>query len=103
MKIKGEWNSRRVWIGDTELLPDRSQKEYNHSPDGFNWGYAGSGPSQLALAIMLVYSPTKDFAVHWYQDFKREVISALSQNEDFVFDDEIVKEWISRKLSSDNQ
>lgn len=23
----------------------------NHSPDGFNWGYGGSGPAQLALAL----------------------------------------------------
>ena len=25
----------------------------NHSPAGFAWGYAGSGPAQLALAILL--------------------------------------------------
>lgn len=24
----------------------------NHSPSGFAWGYSGSGPAQLALAIM---------------------------------------------------
>jgi hypothetical protein len=30
-----------------------SQAIYNHSPDGFEWGYSGSGPSQLALAILL--------------------------------------------------
>jgi Family of unknown function (DUF6166) len=24
----------------------------NHSPDGFEWGYGGSGPAQLALAIL---------------------------------------------------
>jgi hypothetical protein len=25
---------------------------WNHSPTGFEWGYAGSGPSQLALAML---------------------------------------------------
>ncbi|HMF28341.1 MAG TPA: DUF6166 domain-containing protein, partial [Candidatus Cybelea sp.] len=25
---------------------------YNHSPDGFEIGYGGSGPAQLALAIL---------------------------------------------------
>lgn len=25
---------------------------YNHSPTGFEWGYSGSGPAQLALAIL---------------------------------------------------
>lgn len=24
----------------------------NHSPTGFEWGYAGSGPAQLALALL---------------------------------------------------
>jgi hypothetical protein len=24
----------------------------NHSPNGFEWGYLGSGPAQLALAIL---------------------------------------------------
>ena len=25
---------------------------FNHSPTGFEWGYRGSGPAQLALAIL---------------------------------------------------
>ena len=25
---------------------------WNHSPTGFEWGYGGSGPAQLALAIL---------------------------------------------------
>ena len=24
----------------------------NHSPTGFEWGYGGSGPAQLALALL---------------------------------------------------
>ena len=30
-----------------------SLKIVNHSPTGFCWGYAGSGPAQLSLAILL--------------------------------------------------
>jgi hypothetical protein len=26
---------------------------FNHSPTGFEWGYSGSGPAQLALAILV--------------------------------------------------
>jgi len=29
--------------------------EENHSPTGFEWGYLGSGPSQLAYAILRSY------------------------------------------------
>jgi hypothetical protein len=51
--IKGEAHTRNVWLNGKELSPIKSQKVWNHSPDGFNWGYGGSGPAQLALAICL--------------------------------------------------
>lgn len=35
--------------GTAALPPRRDLK--NHSPDGFEWGYEGSGPAQLALAL----------------------------------------------------
>lgn len=34
------------------LDPRPSQRLWNHSPAGFEWGYFGSGPAQLALAIL---------------------------------------------------
>jgi hypothetical protein len=48
----------------------------NHSPDGFNWGYGGSGPAQLALAI-LAQEFGDEKAQRHYQLFKREVIAGL--------------------------
>src|SRR5262245_4369364 len=43
-----------VWIierGESRLLPPRLELA-NHSPTGFEWGYGGSGPAQLALAMV---------------------------------------------------
>jgi hypothetical protein len=37
-------------IDRAEALPLRLDLA-NHSPTGFEWGYGGSGPAQLALAI----------------------------------------------------
>lgn len=60
-----------------------------HSPDGFEWGYGGSGPSQLALAILAHhYNPTYDAshgvkhaanleAVSLYQQFKFRVVAGF--------------------------
>lgn len=80
MKVKGQWSSRMVWVDGVELLPGPSQKVYNHSPDGFNWGYGGSGPAQLSLAIMLLrYAPI--VALQRYQNFKWKVIAALPQGD----------------------
>jgi hypothetical protein len=89
MKIRGEWKTRRVWIDDKELLPGPSQKFRNHSPDGFNWGYGGSGPAQLALAIMLAVTGKPD----GYQDFKWEVIATLPQDD---FEIEIPEEVLKK-------
>lgn len=52
--LEGEINPTRIYLNGKFLSPKRSQGVMNHSPDGFAWGYSGSGPAQLALAICLV-------------------------------------------------
>ena len=42
-----------VKMNGVSFDPARSQQLRNHSPNGFEWGYGGSGPSQLALALLL--------------------------------------------------
>ena len=90
--IKGLWDSRQVFIDGAELLPADSLKLINHSPDGFAWGYGGSGPAQLSLAILL-YFCTKEIALSFYQSFKWTVIAALPSG-DFELPVEAVKNWI---------
>lgn len=41
-----------------------------HSPTGFTWGYGGSGPSQLALALLCDHFGDDNLALFYYQDFK---------------------------------
>lgn len=53
----------------------------NHSPTGFEWGYGGSGPAQLALAILADYFADDDEALHVYQDFKFAVIAGIQDDE----------------------
>lgn len=90
--IVGIWRTREVSIDGKELSPHESQKLRNHSPDGFAWGYGGSGPAQLALAILLHYTSAM-FAMEHYQNFKWEVIASLPQS-DFTLEEVAVHEWI---------
>ena len=85
-KLKGQISSHIVWLDGVLLSAKRSQKVYNHSPDGFNWGYGGSGPAQLALAIMLELELTDN--LYGYQKFKWDVIAKLPQS-DFVVEFEL--------------
>jgi hypothetical protein len=64
-----------------------------HSPAGFEWGYQGSGPADLALAILVDYFRERPPRTGWlagqkfsrwtvdstafthHQDFKREIVA----------------------------
>ena len=48
-----------------------------HSPDGFEWGYCGSGPAQLALALLADHCGNDEQALNFYQRFKWAVIAGL--------------------------
>jgi hypothetical protein len=50
---------------------------WNHSPSGFEWGYGGSGPAQLALAILADHLGNDQQALNLYQRFKWAVIAEL--------------------------
>ena len=63
-----------VFVNDTPLPPRYDLR--NHSPDGFQWGYGGSGPAQLALA-MLAYEFGNSVAKRYYQDFKWRFVARL--------------------------
>lgn len=59
------------------LTPGRSLELASHSPSGFEWGYSGSGPAQLALALLLDYTDDEEIALAHYTEFKNEVVSQL--------------------------
>jgi hypothetical protein len=82
-----------------------------HSPTGFEWGYGGSGPADLALNIlecvlremgyagpqMKCYSGVcfkLAYALH--QDFKWEVVARLDEGGGVVYYEDVV-EWIRNK------
>jgi hypothetical protein len=66
-----------VEVGGAPLNPRLDLR--NHSPSGLEWGYAGSGPAQLALAILVDHFGDAPKALSLYQDFKFAVVARLPQ------------------------
>ncbi len=64
---------------DGDLLDPRLDLR-NHSLDGFDWGYGGSGPAQLALAILADHMDD-DTALNLYQRFKWMVVTGLPKKQ----------------------
>ncbi len=93
--VKGDAETREVYISGQRLDPKHSQAFRNHSPDGFSWGYGGSGPSQLALAILL-HLTTPQKAQNLYQQFKFDIIATLTQDEDFELTIAFISDWIAQ-------
>lgn len=66
--------------GDHQAKPLPAGLQYvRHSPTGFEWGYLGSGPAQLAFAILLDHFGDPAPARLYYQAFKFDVIAGLSR------------------------
>ena len=91
--LTGTWQHRTVNLNGRDLSPERSLKLINHSPDGFAWGYAGSGPAQLALAILLEFTTEQD-ALTKYQQFKWDVIAPLPMA-DFTLPSQTITNWLA--------
>lgn len=62
----------------------------NHSSSGFNWGYAGAGPKQLALALLLDALGDPERARRIYRQFTVFVVSTWPQTSNWkITEDEI--------------
>jgi hypothetical protein len=74
----GEVLGVEVERGGRPITPARSLRVWSHSPTGFEWGYSGSGPAQLALALMLdVLVDDDDLAQRCYQWVKWHTVATF--------------------------
>ena len=67
-----------------------------HSPDGFNWGYGGSGPADLARSILWDFigaEPTPGL----YQDFKFHFVSGWKDKWEITSEE--IQNWLDKRGS----
>lgn len=92
----------RAWIDGDRPLPH----VVHHSPDGFEWGYGGSGPADLALSILSfvigseketvgIFERKRCGALAWelHQAFKRDFCAGWSDGWAITVGD--VRKWIA--------
>lgn len=72
----------------------------NHSPNRFNWGYGGSGPAQLALAILCDAAGPERARPH-YQMFKWEIVSRLKQDQPWDLAGADVLAWLAEREAAE--
>ena len=78
------YEGRRRFHGTKVTVDDRPLRARldlrSHSPAEFEWGYGGSGPAQLALAILADHCGNDQEAFNLYQRFKWAVIAKLPRH-----------------------
>jgi hypothetical protein len=102
VRITGSFNRGSISLDGKYLSPFESLGVIRHSADGFAWGYTGSGPAQLSLAILLHYTRDRDIAVHYHQEFKFQFVSRLPQRDiDETFNmKQIIVDMVNKKLNA---
>jgi hypothetical protein len=68
-----------------------------HSPDGFSWGYQGSGPAELAAMILLDLGLEEQDAWALHQEFKRQFIATLPDT--WALHEEHLRPWVDAQLA----
>jgi len=68
----------------------------NKSPSGFEWGYTGSGPAQLAFALLLDFLGESEIArvLSLYQEFKRLVV--VQFDDSWALTEDLIQETIDK-------
>jgi Family of unknown function (DUF6166) len=83
-RIEGRGRFEHLYLDGRELGQrelERSLAVFGHSPDGFAWGYGGSGAAQSALAILLEVTDSAEMAERYHQHFKAEVVAQAPQGD----------------------
>lgn len=99
---KGFWRDGECLVTVNDKVLDQQSKVRNHSPTGFQWGYAGSGPAQLALAIC-INAVGRERGERVYQQFKFDVVANLTEGGDWeLTEDQVVRviEYIEKERLS---
>jgi len=83
-----------IWVINLDTMAKTALPHIiRHSPDGFQWGYGGSGPSDTALGILTDCAPDK--AERWYQAFKWDFL--ITTGDVLCIPEAAIKEWLRKK------
>lgn len=91
-KKVGPVEIQMVRFGGLPFVRGIERKFAYHSPIGFEWGFLGSGPADLALNILYCY---RDFQTAWrlHQEFKSDFLTKIP-HEGGVLTGKQIETWL---------
>ena len=97
--IRGKWSdgvaANVVDLGEKKRREYPLQHHVRHSPDGFEYGYNGSGPTDLALSIL--WDLFNEEPKQWlYMALRAKFIGPADRKKPLIISEEEIKDWISQ-------
>lgn len=68
-----------------------------HSPTGFEYGYGGSGPSDLARSIIGDFLHDRNPDPEVYHHFKWDFVSLWREDAEHEITDDMIDKWMTEK------
>lgn len=98
----GEFKDVILSRGESGFVESNLPKRFRISY-GFNWGYAGTGPTDLALSLMLHFSNQDMELTHnYYLDLVEDFVSHLPMDKDIVISGDVLIEQINKYRNNKN-
>jgi len=93
---KGKRTRHAILLPEVEVTVNGEPLEHQvyHSPTGFEWGYLGSGPSDLARSILWDHLG-KEPSHSLYQDFKFRFVSGWK--DEWQITSEEIQNWMNKR------
>lgn len=87
----GKWLVRK-FTSHRDHLGTRLEHSVRHSPDGFSWGYGGSGPTELARCLLIDALGVAHPHPRLYQDFKSAFVARWA--DEWRIDAATIRMWV---------
>lgn len=79
-----------IFVSSPSSAPYLLPHVKRHSPGGFQWGYGGSGPADVAFSILVDLIGEKIAGIY-YQQFKRDFIAIAGR--DLRIHETAIRSW----------
>lgn len=87
---------RKIYVHLKHEPKRELEHHIHHSPDGFSWGYYGSGPAELARCILWDHLGFKPHPA-MYQKFKTDYIARFRIDQNWILGSEAIKAWLDNE------
>jgi len=86
-----------VQVWEPGSLSKPLKHEAKHSPTGYEWGYLGSGPADLALSILMDCTGSRIASERMYHKFKQDFVAGFKTSW-CISEDEIERWFIEQTI-----